>query len=97
MHLTVRDFGVSLPFYQNVLGFQVHKNEKGTAHLGAGGEDLLLLTENPEAKIPRHATGLYHFAILVPSRFELARSLRRSAKMKSNLVLATTLSARRFI
>lgn len=77
VHLTVRDFKTSLPFYQNVLGFKVHQNENGTARLGAGDSDLLVLTENPDAKIPRHATGLYHFAILVPSRFELARSLRR--------------------
>lgn len=83
VHLAVRDFKTSLPFYQDVLGFQVHRNEKGTAYLGAGSptgvgsDDILILTEKPGAKIPRKATGLYHFAILVPSRFELARSLRR--------------------
>lgn len=88
VHLTVRDLKTSLAFYQNVLGFQVHSNAKGTARLGAGspghtgapedgGNDLLVLTENPDAKMQRFATGLYHFAILVPSRFELARSLRR--------------------
>lgn len=77
VHLAVRDFKVSLPWYQQVLGFKVHRNESGTAYLGAGGEDILILTEKPGAKLPRVATGLYHFAILVPSRFELARSLRR--------------------
>jgi catechol 2,3-dioxygenase len=53
-----------------------------TAHLGAGGPDLLVLTEQPEAASgspsaphPRHTTGLYHFAILVPTRLELARTL----------------------
>lgn len=85
VHLMVRDFGKSLPFYQNVLGMQVHKNDKGTAHLGAGGDDLLLLTENPEAKYPGRSSGLYHFAILVPSRFELARSLRRLAEAEVQL------------
>lgn len=84
-HLTVRDFKTSLPFYQNVLGFQVHHNERAVAHLGAGGDDLLVLTENPDAKIPRFATGLYHFAILVPSRFELARSLRRLGESEIQL------------
>src|SRR5581483_10617209 len=71
----------SLPFYQNGLGMKVHRIETTSsgekiAHLGAGGEDLLLLTENPDARDPGRATGLYHFAILVPSRFELGRSLR---------------------
>lgn len=89
VHLTVRDLKTALAFYQNVLGFQVYSNDRGTARLGAGSpehtgapehtgvDELLVLTENPDAKIQRFATGLYHFAILVPSRFELARSLRR--------------------
>ncbi len=85
VHLTVRDFKKTLPFYQNVLGFKIHQNEKGVAQLGAGGNDLLILTENPDAKISRFATGLYHFAILVPSRFELARSLRRLAEAEIQL------------
>ena len=68
-----------MPFYQNVLGFKVHSSEKGTAHLGAGGADLLVLTENPDAKIQPFATGLYHFAILV-SRVRVPRSLRRLAE-----------------
>lgn len=83
VHLTVPDLKQSLAFYQNVLGFRVHRIEKNVAHLGAGsaasaaGNDLLVLTENPDAKTPaRRATGLYHFAILVPSRLELARALR---------------------
>lgn len=80
VHLTVRDFKQSLPFYQNVLGFKLHRIEKNVAHLGAGAADLLVLTENPDAKIPRRATGLYHFAILAPSRFELARALRNLAQ-----------------
>jgi catechol 2,3-dioxygenase len=76
VHLTVRDFKKSIPFYRDILGFKVHSNEKGKARLGAGGDDILVLTENPDAKIPRFASGLYHFAVLVPSRFELARALR---------------------
>jgi catechol 2,3-dioxygenase len=97
VHLTVRDLKASLAFYQNVLGFKVHSSDKGTARLGAGlpahtgspeptgGNDLLVLTENPDAKIQRFATGLYHFAILVPSRFELARSLRRLGESDAQL------------
>ncbi|HZQ06219.1 MAG TPA: VOC family protein [Anaerolineae bacterium] len=80
VHLTVNDLKSSLPYYTDVLGFHVHRNENGTAHLGAGGDDLVLLTENPDAKDPGIATGLYHFAILVPSRLELARALRRLAE-----------------
>ncbi len=57
VHLTVSDLGLALPFYREVLGFQVHRSEGDTAFLGAGGEDLVVLTENPEARRPARATG----------------------------------------
>lgn len=85
VNLTVRDLKQTLPFYKDVLGFKVRRNEKGVAQLGAGGEDLVVLTENPEANDPGFATGLYHFAILVPSRLELARSLRRLIETEAPL------------
>lgn len=77
VHLNVSDLTQALPFYQEVLGFQVHRREGDTAYLGAGHADILGLTERHGAVKPRFATGLYHFAVLVPSRVELARSLRR--------------------
>ena len=62
-------------YYQNSLGFLVHWREGDTVSLGAGGPDLLMLTERPGAvHIPRR-TGLYHFAIRVPSRKALAEVL----------------------
>lgn len=80
VHLTVRDFKRSLPFYQDVLGLQLNRRENDTAYLGVDGKDIVVLTENPSAKRARRATGLYHFAILVPSRFALAQSLKRIAE-----------------
>ncbi len=85
VHLTVSDLDALLPFYQEVLGFELHRREGGTAYLGAGREDLVVLTENPEARRPGRATGLYHFAILTPSRLELAQSLRRLAETQAPL------------
>lgn len=79
VHLTVADLTKSLPFYQQVLGFQVHRRENGTVALGAGEQDILLLTENPDAKPLGRTAGLYHFAVLVPSRVELARVLKSIA------------------
>ncbi len=83
VHLTVSNFDRSLPFYQNALGFRLHRREGNTACLGAGGRDLLVLTERPEARHPRGATGLYHFAILVPSRLALANSLKHLAETQT--------------
>ena len=79
-HLTVSGLGRSLDFYQRALGLQVYRRDEGTAFLGAGQEDLLVLREEPDAiRVQNHA-GLYHLALLVPSRRELARSLRRLSK-----------------
>jgi catechol 2,3-dioxygenase len=77
VHLTVSDLDRSLAFYQDVMGFKLQMRQNGTAHLGAGGPDLLVLTGQPGARRAHGTTGLYHFAILVPSRLELARTLRR--------------------
>jgi catechol 2,3-dioxygenase len=85
VHLTVSDLGRSLVFYQDSLGFELHRREGDTATLGAGRDDLLALTERPGAVRVPHRSGLYHFAILVPSRLALARSLRRLIETETNL------------
>jgi catechol 2,3-dioxygenase len=77
VHLAVSDLNRSLDFYEKALGFRLRRREKGTACLGAGQADLLMLTEIQDAARVPHTTGLYHFAILVPSRLELARSLKQ--------------------
>lgn len=82
VHLTVSDFKRALLFYHEVLGLHLNRQQNGTAHLGAGGRDIVVLTENPSAKRVRRASGLYHFAILVPSRFALAQSLKRIVELQ---------------
>jgi catechol 2,3-dioxygenase len=77
VHLTISDLRRSVRFYETHLGFSVHRRDERTAWLGAGGADLLVLTQCESAPRVRGTTGLYHFAILVPSRADLARSLRR--------------------
>ncbi|PYQ99829.1 MAG: glyoxalase [Acidobacteria bacterium] len=77
IHLTIADLGRSVRFYEAHLGFTVHRRDDRTAWLGAGGPDLLVLTQCESAPRVRGTTGLYHFAILVPSRADLARSLGR--------------------
>jgi catechol 2,3-dioxygenase len=77
VHLTISDLRRSIRFYETHLGFAVHRRDDRTASLGAGGPDLIVLTQCETAPRVRGTTGLYHFAILVPSRADLARSLRR--------------------
>jgi catechol 2,3-dioxygenase len=75
--LTVSNLDRSIEFYRDVLGFKTKDNGNGIAHLGAGGEEIVVLHENPQARRVRGTSGLYHFAVLVPSRMELAKSLKR--------------------
>ena len=77
--LTVKDLAHSLAFYRDVLGFGLVEQDTERAVLGAGGSPLLVLHEllgaGPAPTNVTGFTGLYHFAILVPTRADLARSL----------------------
>jgi catechol 2,3-dioxygenase len=75
LSLTVSDLERSLSFYTDAIGFQVLDRSPGEATLGVGRKPLLLLSEKPGAKPwprgGRSYTGLYHFAILLPTRADL--------------------------
>jgi catechol 2,3-dioxygenase len=75
--LTVAHLERQLSFYQETLGFRLHWRKDGRAGIGAGGEDLIQLVEQPGARRAQRTTGLYHFAVLFPNRRELARAVGR--------------------
>ena len=74
--LTVRDLALMVDFYQRNIGLKLLPSAANTAVLAVGDRPLLILKENPQAKPPGRTTGLYHFAILLPSRAALAMHLR---------------------
>jgi catechol 2,3-dioxygenase len=78
--LTVSELGRSLAYYENSIGLKVLDRAGDRASLGAGGRELLHLTEEPGARPAVGYTGLYHFALLVPSRIDLARWLAHAAR-----------------
>lgn len=82
VHLKVADLERSLDFYCGVLGFTlVARMGSGAAFLAAGGYHHHLGLNTWEsaggAPPPRGTTGLYHAAILYPTRAALADALRR--------------------
>jgi catechol 2,3-dioxygenase len=85
VYLRVANRERMLAFYRDIIGLKLHRQEDNVAYLGAGGDDLLALIESPDSKRVTGTTGLYHFALLVPSRYDLARSLQRIADTNTAL------------
>jgi len=77
VHLTVNNLDRQISFYTQVLGFQLHWRKDSEAALGTQSEILLRLSEDPKAQRFQRTTGMYHFAVLYPSRKELARVIAR--------------------
>jgi catechol 2,3-dioxygenase len=83
VHLTVTDLDRSVAFYEDAIGLRLHRRKDSLAVMGAGEEDLLVLYEEPGARRAGRHAGLYHFALLFPSREELARAALRLAATKT--------------
>lgn len=82
IHLKVSDLDRSVQFYTEALGFELMQRwDDSAAFLSFGGyhHHLGLNTWHSEGGRPPGpgTTGLYHFAILYPTRQELARALKR--------------------
>jgi catechol 2,3-dioxygenase len=81
VRLRVADLDDLTTFYERVIGLPAVERGGDLTRLGAaGGEPLIELVGAPDAPpAPSFSTGLFHLAILVPDRAELARSLQRVA------------------
>jgi catechol 2,3-dioxygenase len=80
VRLAVADLDRVRRFYDSVIGLTVIESSEREARLGADGVALVELVADPGgAPRPRGTTGLFHLAVLLPDRPELARALRRLA------------------
>ena len=82
VHLKVADIARSLGFYRDVLGFEItQRYGRQAVFLSAGGYHHHIGLNTWESAggspPPPGATGLYHVAILYPTRALLADALRR--------------------
>jgi catechol 2,3-dioxygenase len=82
--LRVADLERSLGFYQGVLGLRLLDRDAESAGLapvdaetGGSASPLVTLRQTPGARTDPHASGLYHFALLLPTRADLGRVLQR--------------------
>ena len=74
--IAVADFNRSIPYYTQNIGLRLLQRDGDSALLGTSERPLLNLIEQPGATLPRGTTGLYHFALLVPSRLALAKTIK---------------------
>lgn len=81
VHLRVSDLERGLGFWRDVLGFEVMQRRPGAVFLAAGGyhHHIALNTwDSAGGNAPaKGTTGLYHVAVLYPTRADLGRALIR--------------------
>ncbi|MCP1493597.1 catechol 2,3-dioxygenase [Peribacillus frigoritolerans] len=82
--INVLDLNKAILFYQEIIGLQVLKKTDRQAVLTTDGETPLLTLEQPADVIPKEGrtTGLYHFALLLPTRADLSIFLRHLLQTK---------------
>ncbi len=90
VHLTVAGLARAVAWYEQALGLRVHRRTSGEAVLGDGTENVIVLHEDPGARRAGRTAGLYHYALLYPSREELARAALRLTAAKKRLTETRT-------
>src|SRR2546429_2159389 len=82
VELAVTDGDRALGFYRDYIGLTRVASRGSEIRLGAGGRELVVLHPDAERPVVQRRSGLYHLAILVPDRRELARVIARLARMQ---------------
>ncbi len=86
VELTVADLDRSLRYYGGQIGLELVGREGRSASLGAGGSGLVALVEERGASPAGRYAGLFHFALRVAERADLARWLAHAARDHVQLV-----------
>lgn len=79
IHLKVTDAKRALATWRDVVGLTLMAEQADRLVLGVGGKPLVILYPGARTPVAANTLGLYHVAIHVPSRRDLARALNRCA------------------
>ncbi|WP_292127272.1 VOC family protein [Mesorhizobium sp.] len=77
VHLRVTDIPAALIVWRDTLGLAVLGEDAATAELGAGGRKLIVLHAGAQIALPQKSRDLFHVAIHVTSRRDLAHTAAR--------------------
>ena len=80
--LNVADLERQTAFYNQIIGLEILKRSEKQVLLGVGQEPLVRLIETSDRRLVKQSYGLYHLAILVPSREALGNVLKHLAELK---------------
>jgi len=80
--LAVTDAERALRFYRDYVGLTALPGDGPDVHMGAAGRELVVLHPGAEGPVVPRTSGLYHLAIVVPDRRELARVIARLARLR---------------
>ena len=84
--LNVRNLDLQTAFYQQILGLEILEQTDQQVLLGAGQEPLVRLLATGDTSIVKESYGLYHMALLLPSRQALADVFKHLAELGIPLV-----------
>ncbi|MBV7365182.1 VOC family protein [Streptococcus vulneris] len=84
--LNVKDLASQTAFYQQVLGLEILSQTETEVILGLGGKALVQLIQARESGEVREHYGLYHLAILLSTRKDLADVLKHLTDLQIPLV-----------
>jgi catechol 2,3-dioxygenase len=82
VELAVTDAERALGFYRDYVGLTPIQGDGSEIRLGAAGRELVVLHPGAQRPVVQRTSGLYHLAILVPDRRELARVIGRLARLR---------------
>ena len=80
--LKVKDLARQTAFYTQMLGLEILSQMEEEVLLGAGGKPLVHLIQTDRTEAVKASYGLYHMAILLPSREDLADVFKHMAELK---------------
>lgn len=84
--LNVKDLASQTAFYHQILGLEILSQTESESILGAGGKALVHLLKTDRLEEVQGYYGLYHLAILLPSREDLANLFKHIAELQIQLV-----------
>lgn len=79
--LNVKDLARQTAFYTQILGLEIQSQTEEEVLLGAGGKPLVHLIQTDGTEAVKASYGLYHMAILLPSREDLADVFKHMAEL----------------